>query len=150
MGDLKASFTAFASYGAGGKEVAEMESKNFFKCIKDSGLIDKALTQTDCDLIFTKVKTKGARKINFAEFCAALEHVAAKKKVSVDEVKNIISSSSAKTTGTIAEAVKYHDDKSLYSGVYANGGPTNVDREKQGLQNHLDRSEADVRGVKKH
>eukprot|EP00967_Tisochrysis_lutea_P037355 scaffold44909_cov17-Tisochrysis_lutea.AAC.1 len=54
--------------------------------------------------------------------------------VSVDEVKNIISSSSAKTTGTIAEAVKYHDDKSLYSGVYANGGPTNVDREKQGLQ----------------
>jgi len=41
----------------------------------------QVLTQTDCDLIFTKVKTKGARKINFAEFGAALEQVAAKKKV---------------------------------------------------------------------
>jgi hypothetical protein len=110
QGDLKSSFTAFASYGAGGKEMAEMESKNFFKCIKDSGLIDKVrisrasasslptfcaelkillalfaglqvMTQTDCDLIFTKVKTKGARKINYGEFCAALDSVAAKKKV---------------------------------------------------------------------
>lgn len=26
--------------------------------------------------------------------------------------------------GTKAEAVKYHDDKSLYTGVYANGGPS--------------------------
>lgn len=42
-------------------------------------------TQTDCDLIFTKVKAKGARKINFPEFCAALEHVAAKKKVRTSE-----------------------------------------------------------------
>jgi len=30
-------------------------------------------------------------------------------------------------SGTKAEANKFHDDKSLYTGVHANGGPTNVD-----------------------
>ena len=30
--------------------------------------------------------------------------------------------------GTKAEYNKFHDDKSLYTGVYANGGPTNVDK----------------------
>ena len=29
--------------------------------------------------------------------------------------------------GTKADNVKFHDDKSQYTGVYAQGGPTNVD-----------------------
>lgn len=29
--------------------------------------------------------------------------------------------------GTKTDNVKFHDDKSLYTGVYAQGGPTNVD-----------------------
>jgi len=33
-------------------------------------------------------------------------------------------------TGTKAEAVKYHDDKNLYTGVYAQGGPSTVDAGK--------------------
>ena len=36
--------------------------------------------------------------------------------------------------------------QSTYTGVYANGGPTNVDN-KGGLADLCDRSEADVRGV---
>lgn len=50
------------------------------------------MTQTDCDLIFTKVKTKGAKKINYNEFLAALEAVAAKKKVRIrkDPAKCVI------------------------------------------------------------
>jgi len=32
--------------------------------------------------------------------------------------------------GTVADAVKFHDDKSLYTGVYAHGGPTTVDIDK--------------------
>ena len=42
--------------------------------------------------------------------------------------------------------------QTLYTGVYANGGPTNIDRGATGaggLASHLDRSAADVRGVKK-
>jgi hypothetical protein len=38
--------------------------------------------------------------------------------------------------------------QSLYTGVYANGGPTNVDGNRS-LSGLCDRSSADVRGVKK-
>jgi len=43
--------------------------------------------------------------------------------------------------------VRLHDDTSTYTGVYAQGGPTTVD-EDTSLNNLLDRSDADVRGVK--
>jgi len=36
---------------------AEMESKQFIKLCRDARLIDRRLTQTACDLTFTKVKT---------------------------------------------------------------------------------------------
>ena len=32
-----------------------------------------------------------------------------------------------KFAGTKADAVKFHDDKSLYSGIHANGGPSTID-----------------------
>lgn len=52
--------------------------------------------------------------------------------------------------GTKAEANKFHDDKSLYTGVYAQGGPSNVDKDKiSDISQTVDRSAADVRGVKK-
>ena len=54
--------------------------------------------------------------------------------------------------GTKAAKVKFHDDKSTYTGVYAKGGPTNVDKGRTvitDIQQLCDRSSADVRGVKK-
>lgn len=39
--------------------------------------------------------------------------------------------------------------QSTYTGVYAKGGPKAVDPPKNDLSTFLDRSEADVRGVKK-
>jgi len=39
----------------------------------------------------------------------------------------ILSTGGPSFSGTKADAVKFHDDKSLYTGVYAQGGPTNVD-----------------------
>lgn len=51
--------------------------------------------------------------------------------------------------GTKADAVKFHDDKSLYTGVYARGGPTNVEKDKiSDISSLCDRSDADVRGTK--
>ena len=41
-----------------------------------------------------------------------------------------------------------HPQQSTYTGVYARGGPTNVDPSKD-LSALLDRSPADVRGIKK-
>lgn len=42
----------------------EMDGKTFAKLAKDTKILDKALTATDIDLIFAKVKSKTARKIN--------------------------------------------------------------------------------------
>ena len=55
-------------------------------------------------------------------------------------------------TGTKTEKVKWHDDKATYTGVYARGGPSTLDSGKtmiRDISELCDRSEADVRGVKK-
>jgi hypothetical protein len=97
-----------------------MDGKTFAKFAKDTKLIDKKFTATDVDLIFAKSKQKTERRITYAEFNKALQYIAEKKGVSVDEVKEHVTSSSGPTfTGTKAEANKFHDDKSLYTGVYA-------------------------------
>ena len=52
-------------------------------------------------------------------------------------------------TGTQAQANKFHDDKALYTGVHAKGGPSTIDTDKVAdIGNLLDRTEADVRGRK--
>ncbi|WIA41364.1 hypothetical protein OEZ86_004956 [Tetradesmus obliquus] len=146
--ELKAVYYAFASFGSSQKCV-ELEGKNFIKLAKDTKLLGKALTTTDIDLIFAKVKAKGARKITWPEFVKGLDHIAAKKGCAVDEVlATIIKSGGPQDNGTKAEACRFHDDKSQYTGVYARGGPTNVDMDPKNLAGLCDRSSADVRGVK--
>jgi len=56
-------------------------------------------------------------------------------------------------TGTKTDKVKFHDDKNLYTGVYAQGGPSTVDAGKGNISDIsqlCDRSDADVRGIKRH
>lgn len=60
----------------------------------------------------------------------------------------VCSSGGPVLTGTKAQATKFHDDKSLYTGVYAQGGPSTVDGKVSDLSQLADRSGADVRGVK--
>lgn len=54
--------------------------------------------------------------------------------------------------GTKADNVRFHDDKSTYTGVHKMGGPTTVDDGRvqfNDLSKFCDRSEYDIRGVKK-
>jgi hypothetical protein len=126
-----------------------MEGKQFAKICKDTKLLDKALTTTDVDLIFAKVKDKGGRRIDFNAFGKALEAVGAKKKKDLNEICAIVCKSRGPIlAGTKAEANKFHDDKSLYTGVHAQGGPSTVDRDNvHDISQTLDRSSADVRGT---
>ena len=130
-----------------------MDGKTLAKLAKDCDLIDKKFTTVDIDIIFAKVKSKGARKISPEQFIMALEEFAAKKCVPFDELsQHICSIGGPIFMGTKAEKVKWHDDKSTYTGVYAKGGPSNVDIGKTVITDIMqlcDRSEADVRGVKK-
>lgn len=141
----------FTSFAAG----KEMDGKTFAKLSKDCKLLDKNLTATDVDLIFAKIKDKAARKITFDQFKVGVGHFAAKKGISADDVSKLICNHGGPTfTGTKADHVKFHDDKTTWTGVYAKGGPTNVDAGRGGggisdISQLCDRTGADVRGVKK-
>jgi len=106
-----------------------MDGKTFAKFSKDCKILDKKLTATDIDLIFAKIKDKSARKINFTQFNKGVEECATKKGITFEALEaKILEAGGPAFSGTKADNVKYHDDKSLYTGVYANGGPTNVDK----------------------
>ena len=110
-----------------------MDGRSFAKITKDcKGLIDsKKLTPADVDLVFAKVKKNGLeRKICFSEFLMAVEVMGQKKGVSGEEMGLMITMSCSGgpiLKATKADDVRFHDDKSLYTGVYAHGGPTSVD-----------------------
>ena len=139
------------------------------------------------------MKAKAARKLTFTEFKRALEDIAVKKVTSApqcwclimcpqpvvlqglnttDIEEAIINSGGPKSQATKADYVKFHDDKSTYTGTYARrvalsahflpggvvscnhddgcalcrGGPTNVDGQKD-LSSLTDRTPADNKGV---
>ena len=50
-----------------------MDGKGFAKLAKDTKLIDKKLTNTDVDLIFSKIKERTARRITFPQFADGLQ-----------------------------------------------------------------------------
>ncbi|KAJ9446198.1 p25-alpha [Diplonema papillatum] len=149
--ELKAVFDSFCAFGGGLNAKPEMDNSRFNKFCKDAGIIDgRKFTSTDADLIFTKSKGKGERRISYSVFASsALEEVAKKKAISKDQlVAQITAKSSApSSSGTQAENVALHDDKSLYTGVYSKGGPTSNDLGTSDLSFITNREDADVRGV---
>jgi hypothetical protein len=147
MDQLQATFEAFASFGVA--PTHEMDSAHFSKMLKEAKIIDKHFTTTDADLIFSKIKAKGDRKINFAQFRdKGMPEIASKKNTTPDHLAAMLVESAPQSSGTKAEAVKFHDDKSQYTGVYKAGGPTNVDRNPHSLAGVVDRRVGnDVRGA---
>ena len=145
---LKDVFLSFT----GGKP--EMESKVFAKLYKECGIIDKKFSTNDADINFSKVKSGKVKVITFDQFKKTLELAAQKKGVKQEDLEQqIMKHGGATYKGTKADYVKFHDDKSTYTGVYARGGPTTVDAGRGGMVSDIsqtcDRSAADVRGVKK-
>ncbi|ELW56793.1 Tubulin polymerization-promoting protein family member 3 [Tupaia chinensis] len=77
---LEESFRKFAIHGDPKASGQEMNGKNWAKLCKDCKVADgKAVTGTDVDIVFSKVKAKSARVINYEEFKKALEELAAKR-----------------------------------------------------------------------
>ena len=147
-GSLQNIFKSFAN----GK--SDMESKQFSKLVKECKLLDQKFTNNDVDIVFAKVKVKGLKTITFGDFERALEEIAKKKQTTKDAIVEAIQKHGAATyKGTKADYVKFHDNKDLYTGVYARGGPTTVDAGRGGMVSDIsqtcNRSKADVRGVVK-
>lgn len=142
--------SVFKSF-CGGK--SEMSNKEYVKCAKDCGLLDKKYTTTDVDIDFAKIKTKTSKVITIDQFEEGLKLAAKKKGIDYSAlVAQVCEKGGPTFTGTKADYVKFHDDKSLYTGVYAKGGPTNVDvggGHISDISQICDRTGSDVRGVKK-
>ena len=141
--DLKGVFMQFT------KGKPDMDGRTFFKMFKDSKLVDAVLTETNIDLAFAKFSV--AKKMNFDNFKKGIAELAGKKGVAADELqKKICTGAKPVFKGTKAEKVALHDDKSKYTGVYAKGGPSTVDKDKvTSISQTCDRTSADVRGIKK-
>lgn len=141
---LQKTFTDYCGAGQ-----STMDGKAFAKIAKDLKLLDRKLTATDVDLAFNKIKERTARRITFDQFMAGLAIFAEKKQCDLGAVHAKVAGSQGPVLrGTAADAVRFHDDKDQYTGVHAQGGPSNFDGNR-GLDGLLDRSDADVRGVKK-
>ncbi|NXV41103.1 TPPP2 protein, partial [Uria aalge] len=80
MSEVETAFRKFAIYGDTSASGNDMTGKNFSKMCKECGVMDgKAVTSTDVDIVFNKVKTKGARTITFAEFQQAMKELCSKR-----------------------------------------------------------------------
>ncbi|NXW53615.1 TPPP2 protein, partial [Eurystomus gularis] len=80
MSELEKAFRKFAIYGDTSATGNDMTGKNFSKMCKECGVMDgKAGTSTDVDIVFNKVKTKGARTITFPEFQEAMKELCRKR-----------------------------------------------------------------------
>jgi len=118
-GALWANFQAFCG------SHCDLDGKSFAKLCKDTGLVDARFTATSADLVFAKVCRKGTRRLDFSDFQEALQLVAEKKSAELSEVLTKVASAKGprlhKTTKV--HAVRFHDDKSTYTGTHAHGGP---------------------------
>ena len=74
---------------------------------------------TDVDMTFAKVKPKGGRLINFQEFSRGLNIAAEKKGLDYDTlVGRVCNAGGPEVKATRADSVKFHDDKSMYTGMH--------------------------------
>lgn len=158
VAELTEIFQEFCLFGKTGSQLEnrkqfEMDGRTLAKLAKDSQILSKKLTSRDVDLVFATVKTKGTRFITFNQFQSALKKFAQRKGVSYNRiVAQIVSNGGPKQHRTTkAQSVKFHDDKSMYTGVYKKEN-FHIPEEKSGfdLATFTNRKPADVRGVRKH
>jgi len=87
-----------------------MTSAKFVKFCKDCGLLDKKVSGTVIDLIFTKVKKKGQHSVGFEAFREGLGQVALKKGIDYTDLVDLtLKGTGPISTGTKTEAVKFYD-----------------------------------------
>jgi len=126
---LKKTFELFAAYGCGIPKVTKTEksaldSARFTKLCRDSNIVSKMKTAEALDIAFTKCVPKMSKKMDFDHFLAALPRISVCSGLAMTEVcKRIAMCTGPTSRCTKASFVKLHDDKTLFTGIYARGGP---------------------------
>ena len=126
---IKKTFDLFAAYGSGVPKMAKTEksaldSARFTKLCRDSNIVSKTKTAEALDVAFTKCVPKMSKKMDFDHFLAALPRISVCSGLAMTEIcKRIAMCSGPTSRCTKAPFVKLHDDKTLFTGIYARGGP---------------------------
>ena len=107
----------------------QLESRQFMKLCRESGLCTGPASAAAVDLCFTKAKQRNVRKLGFSEFLVALAMLAQEKGLPESKVMSMVAAVEGprRNSTTTAEFCRFHDDKSTFTGVYARGGPSSKD-----------------------
>jgi len=98
---------------------AYLDSREFTQMCEDCNLYNRKFTRADADVTFNKVKNKGERKIDFGQFKDACISIAAKRATSVADVQKAIEDGKPQMKGvTEQDYVRFHDDKTTYTGMH--------------------------------
>jgi len=81
-----------------------LDNSKWAKALADLHWLDDKMTSTDGDLVFSKVKPKGARKIQFDEFVVGVHEVAKKRYGSDDLAQLLLNTTIPKQQGEAASA----------------------------------------------
>jgi hypothetical protein len=138
--ELNEIYNSFCSFGSNrnlatgtadfaGGEVT-MDGAKFGKFAKDTKIVDaKKVTTTDVDIIFNKIKTKGARRIGWDEFQNGFQELADKKypgkspKDAFESLLAFVSDKGPIARGTITQANGVYDkltNTNSYTGTHKN------------------------------
>ena len=113
----------------------EMDSRSFIKLCRDCQVIDRTYTSGDADLAFQKTKAAAShpsagsyssgvvhgKRVSYDVFRAiAIPCIAEKKKMDVNILVSFLAEKEGPTLNavTTADAVRFHDDKSTYTGTH--------------------------------
>ncbi|XP_038949514.1 tubulin polymerization-promoting protein family member 2 isoform X1 [Rattus norvegicus] len=127
--EAEKTFHRFAVFGESSSSGNEITNKNFSKLCKDCGIMDgKAVTSTDVDIVFSKVKAKNARTINFQQFQEAMKELGQKRfkgknpDEALEDVFKLMEGKDPATTGatkaTTVGGVDRLTDTSKYTGTH--------------------------------
>ena len=95
-----------------------MDSQVYSKFCVDTKLYTYSNVK-DADLVFFKAKKRGERRLTYEDFRLCLLGIAEDKGMSYSElVSQVLKTDGPNLRATKAEAVRFHDDKSLYTGAY--------------------------------
>lgn len=138
-----------------------MDGSKFLKLCKDCEFLDKHFTGGDADIVFAEVNRQlgrsGKTKIDFWGFQEALRLVAERKaetagidpnEILEEMMECLVEIDGPNKDFTKAECVKFHDDKSTYTGTHKQGGPDPGSRYTKSAGCGLEMASADLKTLK--
>ena len=108
-----------------------LDNARFGKFCRESRILGPGCNKRDADIIFVRVTAAAKRrKLTYPEFIHVLERIALKRRIPFTLLEATILQSGGPrlhAASTVPDQVRFHDEKSTYTGVYVNGGPSHND-----------------------